>query len=132
MNRDTSSEEKPLAPWLDFCSFSTLVQLEQKKSASRHVTKSAIAGFLAVLLLGFSALAASPSLHELVHHDAGSADHNCFITFFAKGHFVTSETVRDLTLVAALFGGVALLTETFLLPASDYSFSASRAPPVRF
>ncbi len=94
--------------------------------------KPAIAGFLAVLLLGFSALAASPSLHELVHHDAGSADHNCFITFFAKGHVVTTAVAQGLTLVAVLFGAVALLTETFLLPTSDYSFSASRAPPVRF
>lgn len=108
------------------------MQLERKKSVSRQFAKSAIAGFLAVLLLGVSALAASPSLHELVHHDAGSADHNCFITFFAKGHVTTAAAAQDLALIVVLFGGVALLTDNFLPSSTDYSFSASRAPPVRF
>jgi hypothetical protein len=108
------------------------VQLERNKSAVRFGAKSALAGFLVVLLLGISALAASPSLHELIHHDAGSADHNCFITFFAKGHVTPATTVQGLALVAVIFGGVALLADNFIPSSTDYCFSASRAPPVRF
>lgn len=96
--------------------------------------KSALAGFLVALLLGYSAVAASPSLHELLHHDAGSADHNCFITFFAKAQITPAAVAQALVLTAVLFGGIALLAD-FSAPASrDYCFSASRAPPasVRF
>ena len=96
------------------------------------VAKSAIAGFLAVLLLGVSVLAVSPSLHQLVHHDAGSPDHQCFITFFAKGHVAPAVTAQTVALVAVLFGGVRLLADNFLPSSTAYCFSASRAPPVRF
>ena len=106
--------------------------MERKQSAARIGAKSALAGLLAVLLLGFSALAASPSLHQLVHHDAGSPDHDCFITFFAKGQVTPATTVQGLALVAVLLGVVALLAENFVPSSTDYCFSASRAPPVRF
>ncbi|HTA29185.1 MAG TPA: hypothetical protein VK731_01795 [Candidatus Cybelea sp.] len=108
------------------------MQLEHKKSVSCQVAKSALAGFLIVLLLGYSALAASPSLHELIHHDAGSADHNCFITLYAKGHITPVAAVEFLALIAVLFGAVALLADQFVPSSTDYCFSASRAPPVRF
>jgi hypothetical protein len=105
------------------------LQMERNKSASALVAKPALAGFLALLLLAYSALAVSPSLHELLHHDAGSSDHNCFITFFAKGQITPAAIVQGAVLVAALFGGVALLAD-FSIPASkDYCVSASRAPP---
>jgi hypothetical protein len=106
------------------------VQLERKAFASCRVAKPALAGFLVVLLLGYLALAASPSLHELVHHDAGSADHNCFITFFAGGHITPAAAAQALVVVITLFGGVALLADRFAPASTDYCFSASRAPPV--
>jgi len=39
---------------------------------------------VAVVLL-LNALLASPALHELIHKDAGHADHECAITLFAHG-----------------------------------------------
>jgi hypothetical protein len=84
------------------------LQLERNKSASCFVAKSALAGFLVALILGYCALAASPSLHELFHHDAGSSDHNCFITFFARGQITPAASMQS----------------------TDYCFSPSRAPPV--
>jgi len=106
------------------------LQLESKKSASWLVAKPVLAGFLVVLLLGYSALAASPSLHELVHHDAGSVDHNCFITFFARGQITPAAALQGLALIAVLAGGIALLAENFVPASTDYCFSSSRAPPV--
>jgi hypothetical protein len=110
------------------------LQLERKKPASCLVAKSALAGFMVVLLLGFSALAASPTLHQLIHHDAGSPDHDCFVTLFAKGQITLASAAQGLTVMAALFGGVALLAKNFVPSSPDYCFSASRAPPasVRF
>jgi hypothetical protein len=32
--------------------------------------------------------------------------------------------------IAVLFGGIALLAETLVLPLADYRYSPSRAPPV--
>ena len=87
---------------------------------------------MVVLLLGFSALAASPSLHQLIHHDAGSSDHDCFVTTFAKGHVTLASAAQSLAVMVVLFGGVALLAKNFVPSSTDYCFSASRAPPVRF
>jgi hypothetical protein len=105
------------------------MQLERPTSTSGHLAKSALAGFLAVLLLGCCALSASPSLHEALHHDANSADHNCFITFFEKGHMTAAAVVQAVAVIAAFFGGIALLSDTLVPSSSDYCFSASRAPP---
>jgi len=106
------------------------LQLERKKSASWLVAKSALAGFLVILILGYSALAASPSLHELLHHDAGSSDHNCFVTFFAKSQITPAAGLQSLAVIVALFGGIALLADILVPSSTDYCFSPSRAPPV--
>ena len=49
-----------------------------------------ILSILIVLLLNL--LAASPSLHERLHPDAGQSDHQCAVTMFAHGQ-VDSSTV---------------------------------------
>lgn len=36
-------------------------------------------------LLAIVAMAASPRLHEVAHHDADHGDHNCAVTLFAGG-----------------------------------------------
>lgn len=43
----------------------------------------ALALLLAVMLV--VAMAASPRLHEWLHHDADHADHECAVTLFASG-----------------------------------------------
>jgi hypothetical protein len=92
--------------------------------------QAALASLLIALVLLISVVAASPSLHELIHADAGDANHHCAATEFIKGQ-VDSVAVAPLILgLVILFGGVSLLAETFLWPLADYRFSASRAPPV--
>lgn len=81
------------------------------------------------LILVLSALGVSPALHKLIHADADAADHSCVITLFTKGQISSTPVAQILIGFVMLFGGVALLTETFLLPITDYLFSSSRAPP---
>ena len=47
---------------------------------------------LIFLVLLLNLLAASPSLHELIHADAGKTGHQCAVTLFAHGQ-VDSPTV---------------------------------------
>src|SRR5580704_747769 len=42
--------------------------------------------FLSGLLLFVCALSSSASLHQWFHHDAGSAEHQCAASEFARGH----------------------------------------------
>ncbi len=47
-------------------------------------------GVLSILLvLLLNLLAASPSLHELLHHDADEPGHQCAVTLFAHGQVDT-------------------------------------------
>ena len=55
--------------------------------------KAVIASLLVGLVLLLDVMAVCPSLHELVHKDAGSPEHHCAVTMFAHGQ-VDSATVE--------------------------------------
>ncbi|MDB6015607.1 MAG: hypothetical protein JWR19_96 [Pedosphaera sp.] len=93
--------------------------------------KAASAALLACLVLFISTLAASSSLHKFIHADAGDSDHHCVITLFQQGQVNSVVGMPILAGIITLFGGIALLAETFLLTSTDYRFSPSRAPPFR-
>jgi hypothetical protein len=93
-------------------------------------TGLALLGISIVLFL--SVFGASASLHKLIHPDADSADHHCAITLFAHSQVASASGAQSLAVVIVIFGGVALLADTFVPSSTDYCFSASRAPPVRF
>jgi hypothetical protein len=93
------------------------------------VFRKASAVLLCATVLFLAALAASPSLHQWLHHDADEADHDCAVTLFAHGQVNATTIVPVMAIVAALFGGIALLANTFELASADYRFSPSRAPP---
>ena len=84
---------------------------------------------LALLVLMLDALAASPSLHELLHADAGRADHQCAVTLFAHGQ------VDSACAEVAAAAPLTFLADT---PAAVISFHSSiigqlpagRAPPL--
>jgi hypothetical protein len=60
-------------------------------------------GVLSVLLvLLLNLMAASPSLHEYFHADAGKADHHCAVTLFAHGQVDAPAVDVALPLPAAL------------------------------
>ncbi len=81
------------------------------------------------MVLFLSALAASPSLHKWLHHDADDPDHECAITLFAHGQVSAATVAPVVAVFGALFGGILLLAQTFVLASADYRFSPSRAPP---
>jgi hypothetical protein len=93
------------------------------------VFRKASAVLLCAMVLFLAALAASPSLHEWLHHDANEPNHDCAVTLFVHGQVSATTIVPVMAVVAALFGGVALLAKTFDLASADYRFSLSRAPP---
>ena len=91
--------------------------------------KVVIASLLAGLVLLLDAMAASPSLHELIHQDAGKPDHECAVTMFAHGQ-VDSAAV-DVPVVAppAFVETVPAAVISVFSPAIEH-LPAGRAPPV--
>jgi len=87
--------------------------------------------FLAIsgLLLAM-AMEASPSLHKLIHHDADSADHSCFVTMLASGQVLATGAPDVLPILAcAVF---LLVLVEFLRPhfERDLRLPVGRAPPL--
>jgi hypothetical protein len=88
-----------------------------------------IASLLTGLVLLLNAMAACPSLHELIHKDADTTGHQCAVTLFSHGQ-VDSATV-DVAVAAPLtfvadFPSVEL---SRFSPAIE-NLPAGRAPPV--
>jgi hypothetical protein len=90
--------------------------------------------FVALLLVGIvlllDAMAASPALHELIHKDADSPDHQCAVTLFAHGQ-VDSTVVEVAPIV--LTPPIETVSPVFLpVFASCLQYLPSgRAPPFR-
>jgi len=88
-----------------------------------------LATLLACLVLLVDAMAACPSLHELIHHEAGEPGHECAVTLFAHGQ-VDSATV-DVPIIATTIpcAAIPLVSFSAFAPAIE-SLPAGRAPPV--
>lgn len=97
----------------------------QFKARGRAIIASLLVGI--VLLL--DAMAACPALHELIHKDAGNADHECAVTMFAHGKVdsVSVEAaVSESQAFVAIFSPVEISTFS---PAIGH-LPAGRGPPV--
>lgn len=107
--------------------FKKRLQLEKRhfKRGGRTVIALALAGL--VLLL--NAMAASPSLHEWFHADAGKADHQCAVTMFAHGKVDTASVEVPVFVPAALVETIPSVIISAFSPAID-NLPAGRAPPV--
>jgi hypothetical protein len=92
-------------------------------------SKMAFALSLAGFVLFLSLAGANASFHKTIHADAGSADHHCAITLFAKGQVHASVVAPVLAFIALICIGSTALPDAFLLPSADYRYSSSRAPP---
>ncbi len=80
-----------------------------------------------VLLL--NAMAASPSLHEWFHADAGESGHQCAVTLFAHGQ-VDSSTVDMVVTVPQTFITANPSIEISVYSPAIENLPAGRAPPV--
>jgi hypothetical protein len=91
--------------------------------------KAVIASLLVCLVLLLDAMAACPALHELIHKDAGKADHNCAVTMFAHGK-VDSASVEIFTVTQpASIETTPQIVISVFAPAIE-NLPAGRAPPV--
>ncbi len=98
------------------------------RHCKRH-RQAVIASVLAGFVLLLNAMAASPSLHEWFHADAGKAEHQCAVTLFAHGK-VDSATVEVAAVAPTIpVEAVPQLTFSVFSPAIEY-LPAGRAPPV--
>lgn len=86
-----------------------------------------VLSILIVLLLNL--LAASPSLHERLHPDAGKAGHECAVTVFAHGH-VDSPAVEVAVAVPVVSFEFPPLTYVSIFSALVGTLPPGRAPPV--
>ena len=89
--------------------------------------KAALAALLVALVLLLDALAACPELHELIHHDAGKADHDCAVTMFAHGH-VDAATVDVFAAKAVILIESVPQIEFFIFAPAIENLPAGRAP----
>lgn len=97
--------------------------------AWRRAAGRLLAAWLIAQILFIAALAASPSLHRALHHDADNDDHECAVTLFIHGQVSTTATVMVVAAIAAFFGGARLLSDSRVFAPAVYRFSSSRGPP---
>ena len=87
-------------------------------------------GILSVLfVLLLNLLAASPSLHELFHADAGKEGHQCAVTLFAHGQ-VDTPAVEVAAIIPAAPVEFLPLTSASVCNALVATLPPGRAPPV--
>lgn len=107
------------------------IQVQQARTvaAAGSITRQALAGLLAVLLLAATTLSVSHSLHQTVHQNGSANHHLCLVCSFAKGQVsATDVAITSAALVFLVLFGTRL-AEFFFLPGIDHRLSPSRAPP---
>jgi hypothetical protein len=99
--------------------------MRQFKPAGQMV----IASLMTALVLLLNGMAASPSLHELIHADAGKPDHECAVTLFAHGQVDSASVAVPIIASLVLIQTVPSLEISVFHPIAD-RLRAGRAPPV--
>lgn len=98
------------------------------RKMSRH-SQAFVASLLTGIVLLLNAMAASPSLHEWFHPDAGSSHHECAVTMFTHGQ--VDSTCVDVPVPAPLTFVETIPAVKFSVfsPAIEH-LPAGRGPPV--
>ena len=81
------------------------------------------------LVLLLNAMAASPSLHEWFHSDAGESGHQCAVTLFAHGQVDSAAVDVFVAAPPILVADLPALEISTFSPAIEH-LPAGRAPPV--
>jgi len=87
-----------------------------------------LASLLSGIVLLVNAMAASPSLHELFHSDAGQAEHQCAVTLFAHGQVDSASVDVEAAAPLPLAQVVSFAYSSVFCPAIQ-NLPAGRAPP---
>jgi hypothetical protein len=96
---------------------------------SKEPRQAVIASWLAGLVLLLNAMAASPSLHEWFHADAGETGHQCAVTLFAHGQ-VDSVAIDVAVHAPQAFVAAIPADEISVFSPAIENLPAGRAPPV--
>jgi hypothetical protein len=73
----------------------------QRKDEPPALARLVVAGLLGAQI-AILAMAASPSLHHWLHHDAGDSDHHCVVTAIANGQLdLAVAGILSVVLIAA-------------------------------
>jgi hypothetical protein len=102
--------------------------LQYERRQFSQAGKPFIAVMLAGLILLLGAMAASPALHELIHHDAGQAEHQCAVTLFTHGSVDSATVDIPMTLPLTWIEKAASVEFSVFRPAIE-NLPAGRAPP---
>lgn len=88
-----------------------------------------VASLLVGLVLLLDAMAACPSLHELIHHDADQPGHHCAVTMFSHGK-VDSVSVEVVAPPPTASFECLPLTYNSVFSVSMATLPPGRAPPI--
>jgi hypothetical protein len=100
-----------------------------KRFRSGQAAKAVLAAVLALQMFALLALAACPTLHHALHSESNNPDHDCLVTFFAKGQLSEAAMTPVVILVAAFVMCAVLLPSFLPRLIFEYRFAPSRAPP---
>jgi H+/Cl- antiporter ClcA len=128
-----SRAPKTLAQRYALCLFCPRnVQRRTKRSGFESMAKSALAGFLAFVLLFAGIFSVSYAVHRSLHRDASGISHVCLVCSLVKGQVSAADvTVLSVILIFCSIFGLRLATISPSL-GIDYRLSPSRAPPRRW
>jgi hypothetical protein len=90
--------------------------------------QAVIASLLTGLVLLLNAMAASPSLHQWFHANAGKAEHQCVVTLFAHGQVDSASVAVPVVVPVAWIQTVSTVEFSVFSPAIE-NLPAERGPP---
>lgn len=93
------------------------------------LAKSAVTGFLAVLLLLAVLFSVSPALHQTLHAAGNANSHFCLVCSLVQGQVDSAEVAVVSTVLALGFLLGGRLPNVSPVLAVDFRLSPSRAPP---
>src|ERR1035438_9295227 len=103
--------------------------LRREKSNLTQHSRGSLGLLLVFLVLLLNLLAASPSLHEWFHSDAGKEGHQCAVTLFAHGKVDSASVDVPVVATLTLVETVSSVEFSVFSPAIE-NLPAGRAPPV--
>lgn len=96
----------------------------------RTTTAKTVVSLLCLALFVFlQALAASPSLHRCLHHDADQIDHHCAVTLISQGNLHASAAGPGEAVLPAAYFFLTLTASESIHAPIDYLLLPGRAPP---
>jgi hypothetical protein len=99
---------------------------------SKHRVRLSVATYVGAIFLWTLALSVSPQLHEQVHSDAKSVQHECAITLIAAGnyHYAAAAPLLDSPVPATQFSKIPALNSIWIQSLFLSASIFEHAPPV--